>query len=219
MLRQIGHRSFKKTKCLYLYIQYPEETALISCFLTDVEHDTPPGTLHCYRLTPAESIALRHWDGPLVSLIDYADFHRLDGVPLSRLVFDVLQADCFVHIITNPVDFLTHYMKSGRSVKWTNAGIYYDNDLVRREQGLSVTLYKLDDVPFTFFHLSNPSLAGVIHSFEEEVLRDRARMRFYHILDEEQHEFSKQTIASFIDHPVFSYSLLHGEAIPALATT
>jgi hypothetical protein len=110
-------------------------------------------------------------------------------------------------------------MKSGRSVKWTNAGIYYDNDLVRREQGLSVTLYKLDDVPFTFFHLSNPSLAGVIHSFEEEVLRDRARMRFYHILDEEQHEFSKQTIASFIDHPVFSYSLLHGEAIPALATT
>jgi hypothetical protein len=44
-------------------------------------------------------------------------------------------------------------------------------------------------------------------------------MRFYHILDEEQHEFSKQTIASFIDHPVFSYSLLHGEAIPALATT
>jgi len=197
---------------VYCYAQRPKTATEV--VLISLRWREGPPTVTYVVLGDAETAALLHWPGPLVTIADHAIFSSFDDIESDRRLRGLLDRRCFVHVSENPVDFLLQCLDEHRPVKWFYGAAGYQTDAIEAEHGLHIVLYAVEGTGVNFFHFSNTKMTAGLELFTEHGVADLGKVAMGSA--EETQELARSGLISpLLDHPMVLSHLRVGDTLPA----
>lgn len=216
VLQKIALNSVRKTGAIYFHLGLASAESDKGVYgLADMSNTAPRQLLY-YTLGPWDWPTIRDWKVPRVTLVEWTDLQKLDGIRVDELPHWLLEpTSCFAHVSGNSIDFLASLLSAGSSVQWSFAPISYENEVIRYDQQLQIVMYAVEGSSYRFFHLSNPSLTANILTFTHRIIGNQRSLRYVKFT-EANDLFDRSLLNYLSDHPIFNSAYMFGKDLGQL---